>query len=216
VFFKNGKFFSGALMEVSRVYNQTKAEALTSKITAFRRTTVDMSDLGTYVSGDVIVADYKYIKPFEFVLFGVSPKIRYNSPWVLDEATAVLVVPYWAKVGANDLFTALSAQQSGQEIIDPNMSVDDNIKGYYDVSRILSITMHDGSERSVNDVLIYDGNKLKWLTAKPTRRYTIQFTYNPTYTALVEGHSLKSSENKEFVNRVNLMRFDKTNDVVRF
>jgi hypothetical protein len=205
----NGKTYEGAVTVVSRVYNVTKDETYT--VAKFAKEFISLSDMGSWVAGDILEVDFQYMPPFNFGLSGVSQKKRYESTWVMDQATAILVTPYWAKPVPDDLFTTLMAEAFGQMIIDPRAREGtDIIKQVFDVSRITSLTGADGLPIPLTNVQLYGRNEIKWLVTKPVQKYTVQYTYHPTYVALGEYSTLRTSENKEFVNRMNLMKFDNT------
>jgi len=218
-FVEKGKQFEGSIKSVSRVYNVTKDETYTVD-TSFK-VYIHLNDMGTWASSDVLEVDYVYQRPYPFMLTGISPKIRYNNPYVLDSADSILVTPYWAQVAPDDLFTAMAVEQTGRAVIDPRTEsgVFNTISAYYDISRLLRIIDRNGREYSTGpgkDVEIFGRNELKWNITKPVLPITAQFTYHPTYIALDQMHTLRNSENKAFVNRISLKQFDRVHDKVEY
>lgn len=217
-FVERGKSFEGSVKSVSRVYNVTKDETYT--VSGYFKEYVYLSGMGTWASGDVLQVDYIYQKPFNFLLMGISPRMRYEQPYVLDEADAVLVTPYWAQVGPDDLLTAMAVEQVGRAIVDPDTSGgNDEIVAYYDLSRLLRVIDRGGNEYTVGpgkDIEIFERNELKWNVTKPSVPYVAQFTYHPTYTALTDMHTLRNAENKAFVNRVGVRQFDRVHSKVEY
>jgi hypothetical protein len=218
LFVEKGKSFEGSIKSVSRVYNATKDE--TYAVSSFYKEYIYLSSMGTWVSGDVLEVDYIYQLPYSFMLTGIASKLRYEQPYVMDEADAILVTPYWAQVAPDDLFTAMAVEQTGNAIVDPSVTAgNDEIQSYYDLSRLLRVIDKNGVEYTVgsgNNVEIFERNELKWNVSKPSVPYTAQFTYHPTYIALTEIHTLRNSENKAFVNRVNVKKFDRLNERVEY
>lgn len=208
-----GKTFEGSIAGVTRVYNVDKDETYT--VSSYAKEYIYLSDMGTWASGDVLAVSYSYVQPFSFILLGISPKTRYEKPYVLDEADLTMIAPYWATIGPDDLFTALAADQQGSAIIDPEYTEgNDEVKNYFDLSRILAVIDLNGTEYEINtDVELYGRNEIKWLTTKPTVKYTINFLYNPTYRALIAHTTIRRAENKEFANKINLQQYDKVNDI---
>jgi len=213
-FNEKGKSFEGSLKSVSRVYNVDKEETYT--VTSAFKEYIYLSGMGIWESGDVLQVDYVYQMPFDFLLVGISPKMRYKQPYILEEADAVLITPYWAQVATDDLFTAMSVEQIGRAVVVPSLTAgNDVITAYYDLSRLLRVIDEAGMEYSTgqgNDVEIFERNELKWNITKPALPYTAQFTYHPTYTALESMHSLRNSENKAFVNRISVKQFDRVHE----
>ena len=212
-FDERGKSFEGSIKSVSRVYNVTKDETYT--VATISKEFITLTGLGTWTIGDVLEVDYVYVKPFDFMLTGVSGRLRYEQPYVLDEADATLVTPYWAQPAPEDLFTALAQEQLGAVIIQPvSPTANDVITASFDLSRLLRVIDSAGMDYSVgpgNDVQLFGRDELQWNVTKPTIPYTVQYTFHPTYTALTNLHTLRNSENKAFVNRVSVKLFDRLN-----
>lgn len=217
-FSEKGKTFEGTVKTVSRVYNVTKKESY--GVGSISKEFITLRTLGKWAKGDVLAVDYTYVKPFDFLLTGVSGRIRYEQPYVLESADAILVTPYWAQPSPDDLFTALAQERTASVIIDPAISDgNDRITAYFDLSRILHVIDRDGATYTGGlgkDVEIFGRDELKWNRTKPRVPYTVQFTYHPTYTALTDLHTLRNSENKAFVNRVSVKLFDRLHEKVPY
>jgi hypothetical protein len=218
-FSERGKSFEGSIKSVSRVYNVDKTETYT--VTSAFKEYIYLVSMGTWVSGDVLQVDYVYQAPFYFLLTGISPRMRYQQPYVLDEADAVLVTPYWAQVAPDDLLTAMAVEQIGRAVVNPTISGagNDEIRSYYDLSRLLRVIDRAGTEYTTGpgkNVEIFERNELKWNVTKPAQSYVAQFTYHPTYTALTNMQTLRNSENKAFVNRVGVKQFDRVHDRIEY
>ena len=213
MFSESGKSFEGSVNAVTRVYNSSKEETYT--VSNYAKEYIYLSSTGTWESGDSLEVDYSYVKPFPFMLSQVSMKMRYEQAYVLDQADTVMVTPYWAKISSNDLFTALASEQYAAAVVDPRFTTgNDEIKNYYDIAKLVEIIDSNGTEYTVGtNVELYGRNELKWLTTKPTVKYTATFHYHPTYVALDNLPTLRTSENKSFVNRVNLKLRDKTDGI---
>lgn len=216
LFTERGKSFEGSLKSVSRVYNVTRDKLYT--VTSFMKVYIELAGMESWVSGDILEVDYVYQRPYPFLLTGISPKLRYTQPYVLENADATLVTPYWAQVSPDDLFTAMAVEQTGKVVINPNTGAgNDVITAYYDISRLLRAVDQTGHDYAVgSDVVIFGRNELKWLTGKPLTPYTAQFTYHPTYIALDQMHTLRNAENKAFVNRISVKQFDRVHDKVEY
>lgn len=213
-FLDKGKTYEGSIDGVTRVYNVDKDETYT--VTSFQKEYIYLSAMGTWASGDVLEVDYTYLQPFDFLLHSISERRRYESAYVLDSADATLVAPYYCQVSPHDLITALSNELLGYAIIDPTHSQgNDEVRDYFDLSKIIAILDMSGIEYDpvAGDVELFGRNEIKWNVTKPTVKYTVHFQYHPTFTALMTYDTARTSENKSFVNRINVMLRDKINEV---
>lgn len=216
LFSERGKSFEGSLKSVSRVRNVTKSETYT--VVSCMKVYIQLTGMGTWVSGDILEVDYVYQRPYPFLLTGISPKLRYTQPYVLENADATMITPYWAQVSPDDLFTAMAIEQTGKVVINPNTGVgNDIITTYYDISRLLRVVDQTGHDYSIGvDVKIFGRNELKWIVSKPRVPYTAQFTYHPTYVALDQMRTMRNAENKAFVNKISVKQFDRVHDKVEY
>ena len=177
-------------------------------------------ELLVYDRHEFLVA-YTYNRPFQFLINNISERQKYTSPYISQEADATLTVPSWARVSPNDLFTVLAAEQIGEEIIHPESSstMVDSVKSYFDLVRILEIVDKDGTvyvnpdEPVVDIAEIVDRHDIKWNIQKPTVPYTVQFLYNPTYVAIEGFPTLRTAENKQFVNKINLKKWSQSSTI---
>lgn len=210
VFTGVGKTFEGSIKEVTRVYNVTRDETYT--VSDAIKEYIYLVSMGIWESGDVLEVDYKYVKPFELILIGISERLRYQQSWILEEAEAILIAPYWVKISPQDLFTVLSAEQITSVVIDPTATAgNDEINGYFDVAKLIRLVNTDGTLYDVDtDVELYGRNEIKWNITKPTKQYSVSFLYHPTFSALQGFPTVRTSENKSFVNKINLKLFDRT------
>lgn len=210
-FWEQGKEFRGSVRSVSNVYNVTKTESYT--VGSFAKEFIYLTGMGTWTAGDVLQVDYNYIPLFPFILIGVSQRIRYETPWALEDADATLITPYWCRPAPDDLFTALAQEQIGRSLASPQPSGNDFIRDQYDVVAASYLIDKNGVEYEQGTNFIVVGrNELKWLTAKPTVPYSVQYTYHPTYVGLTNFSTLRTSENKVFANRLGVKKLDRMNN----
>jgi len=213
---ERGKSFEGSIVSVSRVYNATRDETYT--VVDAVKEYIYLESMGSWESGDILEVDYIYVKPFGFMLNGITPRLRYEQPYVLEEADAILVTPYWAKVAPDDLITAMASEQVAQAVINPKIaSANDVVISYFDLSYLIRVLDATGKSYTVgpgNDVEVYGRNEIKWNVTKPSVQYTVQFAYHPTFTAISNLHTLRNAENKMFVNRVSVRLFDHVHEKV--
>ena len=211
-----GQSYDGSISNVSRVYNVTKG--LTYTVTLSQKSFIYLQSMPSYVVGDVLQVDYTYLPPFTFMLHSVSQRRRYETAYVVDQADATLVTAYYYDVGPGDLITALGMDIQAFTIINPLLKVgNDIINDYFDVSRLLSIVDKNGTIHNVKtEVQLYGRNEIKWLVAKPIVPYTAQFMVHPTFVGLTTYDTARFSENKQFVNRINVMLRDRMTKEVSF
>jgi len=206
-----GKTFESSIDAVTRVYNVTQDESYTVSA-AIKEYIYLTTDMANWESGDVLEVDYTYVVPSRLLLVGISEKLRYTQAYVMEEAQALLVIPYYVKVSSSDLFTALSSEQEASVVIDPTVdSNNDEINGYFDVSKLLFVIDQSGVEYTIGtDIELYGRNEVKWNVTKPTVPYSVMFLYHPTFSALESMPSLRNAEDKSFANKINLKLFDRT------
>jgi hypothetical protein len=217
-FVDKGQDYEGSIDSVSRVYNVDKAETYT--VTLAQKEFIYLENMGTWADGDVLQVDYVYLQPFDFLLHSISSKRRYESAYIQDQADATLVSPYWAQIAPNDIITSLSAKLPAYAVIDPaatGAAGNDVVVNYYDLSDLTHCIDVSGAQYVVGtDLVLYGRNEIQWLTTKPTVKYTVHFRYHPTFTGLTTYDTARNSENKSFVNRTNVMLYDKVSGEVSF
>jgi hypothetical protein len=207
----NGRNIPGTIAKVNQVRNITKSLDYTLNVSSFSKEFIFMNSMPSYSSGDEISISYEYIKPWIFLIEGIAPKKRYENAWILENAVATIVTPYYCQMSPNDVITALSGELQGFEILNPNQSGLDIIKSYFDVSRITRIIDKSGKIYDPSNVTLFERNKLIWNVTKPTVAYTVHFFYYPSYSLLQEYGTTRTAENKQFVNRYTLALLDKVN-----
>lgn len=214
----HGQQVEGTVASVSKVYNVTRDENY--DVLSFYKEYIYLDNMGSWQTGDIMEVSYTYVNPFNFVISGVSPKMRYSGVYIADEADAILLTPYWAKISPDDLFTALTQEQNGQLIIDPDVvgvGGPDVIRNCFDVARLSTVVDVYGNYYNIGtDVVLHERNQILWLTTKPTVKYAVEYYYHPTYRALTNFQTLRHAENKDFVNKVNLKLFDRMSGEVTF
>lgn len=208
-FIDKGKVITGSLNSVTKVKNVTKNKTYT--VSSFAKNLIYLTDMESWISGDVLEVDYVYMQPVLGMMYHVSPKMRYDKAFVLEESDAILVVYSYMKVGPNDLFTALAENPLGTMIINPKLKPgNDIISRQFDISNIIDIIDKNGVVYDVStSVELYGRNEIKWKVTKPTVNYTVQFTYHPTYIALRTEPTIRNAENRDYANRINMMLYEK-------
>ncbi len=217
-FTEKGRTFEGSIDGVTSVYNDTKDETYT--VSSFNKEFIYLSAMGTWEVNDVLEVDYTYVQPFDFLLHSLSQKRRYERAYVIDQADATLVTPYWAEVAPLDLLTALSMELAGYAVVDPTQTAgNDVLRDVFDLSKLLDVIDQSGTEYTTgvgNNVELYERNEIAWNVSKPTVPYTVHFMYHPTFAALTTYDTARTSENKSFVNRSNMMLRDRMTGEVTF
>lgn len=213
-----GRSFNGSVSEVTRVYNITKNQPYT--VTGFSKQYIYLLNMGTYSPGDVLEVDYSYQEPYPFLIHSLSQKKRYESAYVIDQADAVCQSSYYYDIRPNDLVTSLAMELPGSMIVDPRVSgpsAPDTVSDAFDIAKLTGLVDSTGREYNINtDVSLLGRNELVWNIPKPLTRYTVQYLYNPTFVGLTTYDTARFSENKSFVNRINVSLRDKMNKEVSF
>jgi len=154
------------------------------------------------------------------LVHSVSSKIRYESAYIIDSADAVVQSAYYFDIRPNDLITSLAMEIPGYTIINPLLTgagANDVVSEVFDVARITGIVDANGTEFNVStSVRLVGRNEIQWLVTKPLVNYTLQFMYNPTFAGLTTYDTARFSENKSFVNRLNVMLRDRLTKEITF
>ncbi len=215
-----GKETFGALSAVSRVYNATKSKTYT--VLSFAKQFIYLADAGidNPAPSDILEVDYIYQAPYQFLVHSVSTKLRYEAAYIIDQADAVVQSAYYYDISPNDLITTLSMEIPGYSILDPTVTGSngtDSISDVFDIARLTGLVDLNGREYNIfTDVQLVGRNEIKWITPKPLVKYTLKFMYNPTFVGLTTYDTARFSENKSFVNRINVMIRDRLTKEVTF
>ena len=213
-FYYQNKHFSGSVTAVTKIYNVTKEENYI--VSTFARDYIYLVSMGTWEVGDTLEVSYTYVPPLEFLIVGISMKMRYDLPYVLDNGQLSMTVPYYYWISPGDLITLLTSQQISDMIIDPTLTANnDVIAKVYDVAKLLQVVGEDGTRYAIGtDLQLFGRDEIKWLVSKPTQQYVVEFLYHPTFATLLDQVGMRNAENKSFVKRVQLINFDRTDTKV--
>lgn len=153
-------------------------------------------------------ASFSYIKPFKFLLHSVSEKMKWDTGYVAEEADAVLVVPWYIKLGVQDVVTMLSGRQAANAVLMSTAGVTDPIRNYFDVVELVRAYNASGVELDISKASIVNRNEILWQSGfRPTGKYSIQFLYRPTFVVLPSLPTLRNAEDSAFVNRVSVSEY---------
>lgn len=158
-----------------------------------------------------VVATYKFTSPMRLLITRISQKLKYSSAYVAETSDALLITPHYFRVGEGDLFTMTSSFQIADTVIDRQhraITEFDLIGNRFDVSRIMSIMSVDGSIVPIDNYALVGRNRINWVRDAPTK-YSVQYEYNPTFSVLGAMAQLRSSEDKTFIQRTNLVEFSR-------
>jgi hypothetical protein len=207
--YTEGKTVSGSVEAVARVFNVTRTATYT--VTSINKDFIYLQAMTSWQSGDILQVDYTYVLPVNLVMYGVSQKMKWEKAYVGQDASAVMVSPYYIRPGRDDIFTALSQEQVEEEIIDPTKTVgNDVLSRFFDVASIEEVVRADGYQYDpVADVSLFGRNEIQWITTKPSLKYMVRFHYHPTYRGLMNPSSIRFAENKSFAIRTSMAMFDK-------
>ena len=212
-----GRIYQGDIVDCTRVYNKTKDEYYVVDFSA--KQFIYLKGMGSWSNGDTLQVDYTFMQPYQMVVHSVSPQRAWRDGFILDSSDAVVQSAYYYDVYASDLITPLSMEVEASEVIDPRADPNnwDILKSVYDVGVIYAIIDQSGKEYDpVSSVAIVNRNELHWIGPKPSIRYTVKFMYHPTFVGMPSMDTSRSSENKKFVNRINVKLRDKINNQVTF
>jgi hypothetical protein len=207
-FTDKGKAFTGSIERVTKVYNVSRDENYT--VSFFARDFIYLQSMGSWESGDVLEVSYVYVSLFYFVISGVTPKMKYDRAYIMENADAILIAPSWIILTADDLFTAMAQEVSGRAIVNPGVSSgNDSVVNVFDMSRVTYLLDNNHVEytQGINFEVV-ERNQIKWITTKPTVPYVIEYLYHPTYRAIGDMSTVRNAENKHFANRINVKLYN--------
>lgn len=211
----NPFFVHGDVISVSRVYNVT--QVITYNVLSFARQSIYLDDeSGTKPAPlitDILEVDYEFVSPIKVV----TSRIDYENAlqkWGEDikEGDVEATLPGSYYIGRGDIITFLTSFFKGQSVIIRGDGEYDEIP-QFDVAQILEdIEDEDGVVYDSSKFELREYNNLHWITAsKPARgkRYSIIYTYRPSYIIYKRQVSMLNAEDKRFPHNVYLRLFDR-------
>ena len=212
---EKGRNFKGSIESVQNVTNVTKNETYT--VASFELDMITLAGMGSWQLGDVLSVDYEFVKPFNFVIVNVTPKMRFEATWVMEAADAILYAPSFCDLGIFDVLTMQSGDVTADTIIDPTVTPgNDVVANYFDIYELNRLVDSDGNVIDPSRYFLYGRNQIAWIGAKPTGKYTAVFHYHPVYTILEDKGCVTTHENKAFFSRYNVKIFDRPAIEVNF
>jgi len=201
---KKGQEYQGTIVSVSSVV----VDGVSYSAADIQRDLITVNAAAT--SSSIVTANYMVSYPQRLLVHSISEKMKWQDGYAQEEADAIVVVPYYVKASNQDLFTIMSAKQVASVIVDPTQSVGNDVIGqYYDIAELLALYNPDGSEIDISQVSIYNRNEIKWAASKPTTRYTVQLSYHPTFAVIPTLPTLRSAQDDQFVNKLNVVEFSR-------
>ena len=189
--------FLGEIEEIISMTNVTRSEEI--NIISFWE---DLVLTDSYAEeSDEINTVCKYVKPLKLLISGISPKQRYENSFAIEEADLQLTFPGSWFIGAGDIITLLKAEQKASMV---GRGSSDYKLPFFHTKSILSIRDEYGL---IEDAIIVRNNEIKWGERIPDK-FSINITYNPTFSVIDSLPSLRNAENKVFPKKVFLKRWD--------
>lgn len=197
---KEGKF-TGEITEVMVLTNITKNTPI--KVLDFWEDRVAID--GIPDEGDILQITCKYLIPFKFIINNLTQKEK-DQIAIFQEADASLTFPGLLSIGKGDLIMLLRAEQKSHAVgIYPGSG--NYLLPFFHVSSIISIIDTIGE---LTNYTLVKNREIQFNDRKPNGKFSMIFNYNPTFTIWSEASALRYAENKAFVKRVPLKRYEMT------
>jgi len=158
--------------------------------------------------GDVLEISCSSVYPIRMLVVGIQQKDRNENFGVIQDGDLSLTFPGYLPVGPGDLVTLLKAEQKSAVV---SSYVDEQTEIEIPFFHVKEIIMIQDEIGEVTGASIIKNNKLLFGDRKPKGRFSISFTYNPTFIILDSLPSLRYGENKVFPKKVMLKRYDMFN-----
>lgn len=195
--------FIGELTEITSLTNTTQSKIL--PVFDFWEDMIFSGDICE--DGDEIELIGKYSLPIKVLLTGISQKERSENFGVIQDADAQASYSGFINMGKGDLITSIRAEQRASVV--GEYSGD----GTYEIPffHIKEILMVRDSIGDIDNISLIKNNQLLFNERKPNGKFSMAFTYNPTFTIMDSMPSLRYGEDKVFPKRVYLKRYDMYN-----
>lgn len=204
--------FVGLITEVTQLYNVTKDKPI--QVLSFWEDKLLIAD--TPDSTDILQITCKYIKPIKFLIVSVkgreerghvgrSRALRDERIAAFQDFDATLTFPGYVRVGSGDLLTLLKAEQQTTAV--GAYTANTYQLPFFHVRSVVRIQDKHGQ---IGDVAIIRNNELQFNGREPDGKFSLSYTYVPTFVVSGETPSLRYGENKAFPKVVGLKRFDST------
>jgi len=161
---------------------------------------------------DIIIVEGEFQQPFTVGVVMIKQEERPKKEYILSSGDGELTFPDHMHIGEGDLITPLLGRQTISQIITRTSDPTDKLN-VLEVDRFISIVDRDKNKFEVGkDAFRFGRNEIKWGSNAPPvgKKYSILFSYIPTYRVFIEKPSSRKSENTRFPNNVKLKLFDRT------
>jgi len=149
---------------------------------------------------DSIEVDCEYVMPVTFSVSNLSFKQKKENFMANQVGELQAIIPTFYEVGTGDMVTLLRATQKMATV----STMDKRLPVFY----AKSIIRIEDELGKIEGATIIRNNEIAWGDRKPTGRFSISFTYNPTYLVDDDIPDPRHAENKNFPRKVILKRFE--------
>jgi len=159
--------------------------------------------------GDPVTMDITYIKPHLFHFAGMTQKMRYEDPYVMEDGEISLTVPDHIHVAEGDLFTMVGTAQPFSLIREfDNEAVH---LSHYDLQRILRIEDEKGTIYvDGTDYVQLGRDRVKLLNScLLVGKYAIKYLYRDMFAALPNMPQVRRGENQTLPRKVMLKTYNR-------
>jgi len=149
---------------------------------------------------DSIEIDCEYVMPVKFSISNLSFKQKKERFKTSQKGELQATIPSFYEVGTGDMVTLLKATQK--------MATIGIVNGTYrlPVFYAKSIIRIEDNLGKIEGATIIRNNEIAWGGRKPTEKFSVSFTYNPTYLVDDDIPDPRHAENKNFPRKVILKK----------
>jgi len=208
---KHGLICAYDIMSATDITNDTQASDEVIYADGYKNfINIDTTYAGNITEvGDVITATVEYVKPQLMHIVGITPKMRYENSFILEQADAQLTVPNHLNISKGDVFTLALSEQPFSLVKSFHDEVDE--LAHYDVSRIEKVITEEGVDLiNGTDFILIGRDKIKWLNSELLLgSYSMRYMYRTMFQALQDMPSIRYGENQPLPRRINLRSFNR-------
>lgn len=192
---ENGIFY-GSITQVDSLVNSTRDENV--PIQSFWSNLVYTKD--KVFDSDTYTITGKYIKPLKFVVQGINPKLKLDNNLITKNADAQCTFPGTYHLGRGDVVVLQKA-----EIKESAVSINSGEQYKFPIFSVGKILKIEDEAGEITDYTLVNGS-IRWGGRKP-KRFSVSYTYHPTFSILDDVPSVRYNEDKVFPRKVLLKKF---------
>lgn len=192
----NNKFI-GEIIEVIYLRNITTGKSM--NVIDFWNDMI-LTD-SNYSTGDVMEISCKYVEPVRFLISNINFKKQSEAKDLGQRADMQMTVPSYHDIGDGDMISLITSTQRMSVV---GSYTDDFKLPVFEADSIIRI---EDSTKTIEGAVPIRNNQIQWGDIKPTGRFSISFTYHPTFLVNGDLSDPRSMEDKILPRKIILKRW---------